>query len=126
VTLPEATYHGALTAESASTVGAATLRGQVVLDHYRGKAGLSGAAQSAEFYARTEFGVLDVAAVAHQGEMKLDDETSRVDLLVAGRMLSVTVRRQLSFCARALSCGAAELERPDTHVLVTIESHLAA
>jgi hypothetical protein len=126
VTLPEAVYHGALNGENAPAVGAATLRGEIVLEHYRGKAGLSGAAQSAEFYARSEFGVLDVAAVAHQGAVKLDEDTTRVDLLVAGRQLSVTVRRQFSFCARALSCGSAELERPDTHVLVSIESHVAA
>jgi hypothetical protein len=126
VTLPEATYHGALTAENAPAVGAATLRGEIVLDHFRGKAGLSGAAQSAEYYARVEFGVVDVAAVAHQGTETLDEDLTRVDLVVAGRRLSVTVRRQLSFCARALSCGATELERPDTHLLVAIESHVAA
>lgn len=126
VTLPEGIYHGALDAASAPAVGAATLRGEVVLAHYRGKAGLSGAAQSAEWYARTEFGVLDVAAVAHQGAQHIDDETDRVDLLVAGRLLSVTVHRRLSGCARALSCDAQELERPDTHDLVSIEVHAAA
>lgn len=126
VTLPEGNYHGALDAISGPAVGAATLRGQVVLAHYRGKAGLSGAAQSAEWFAREEFGVLDVAAVAHQGAAHAGDDTSRVDLLVAGRLLSVTVRRRLSSCARALSCDASELERPDTHELVSIEIHAAA
>lgn len=126
VTLPEAIYHGALDPATGPAVAAATLRGEVVLRHYRGRAGLSGAAQSAEYFARSEFGVVDVAAVAHQGVVKLDEDTTRVDLLVAGRMLTVTVRRTLSSCARALSCDAAELERPDTHTLVGIESRAAA
>ena len=126
VTLPEATYHGALNAENAPAVGLASLRGEVVLPHYRGRAGLPGAAQSAEWFARAEFGVLDVAAVAHQGVVQLDEDTTRVDLLVAGRILAVTVKRRLAACARALSCDAAEVERPDHHVLVGIESHAAA
>ena len=126
VTLPDGIYHGALDPASGPVVAAASLRGEIVLANYRGKAGLSGAAQSAEWYARTEFGVLDVAAVAHQGAEQVDDETQRVDLLVAGRLLSVTVRRRLSGCARALSCDATELERPDTHDLVSIEVHAAA
>ncbi|HUR76249.1 MAG TPA: sucrase ferredoxin [Sporichthya sp.] len=126
VTLPEGTYHGALDPTSGPAVGAASLRGEVVLAHYRGKAGLSGAAQSAEWFARSEFGVVDVAAVAHQGSVDADDQTTRVDLLIAGRLVSVTVRKAISACARALSCGASELERPDTHVLVGIETHVAA
>lgn len=126
VTLPEATYHGALNPTLGPAIAAATLRGEVVLAHYRGRAGLSGAAQSAEWFARSEFGVVDVAAVAHQGVTKVDADTTQVDLLVAGRLVSVTVRKVLSFCARALSCDAAELERPDTHVLVAIETHIAA
>lgn len=126
VTLPEGIYHGALDPDSGPEVAAASLRGEVVLAHYRGRAGLSGAAQSAEYYARSEFGVLDVAAVAHQGVEKIDDETYRVDLLVAGRLLSVTVTRRVSACARALSCDARELERPDSHELVTIEVHATA
>lgn len=126
VTLPEGTYHGALDSATAPAVAAASLRGEVALAHYRGRAGLSGAAQAAEWYARSEFGVLDVAAVAHRGVEKGEDDTSRVDLVVAGRLLSVTVRRRLSSCARALSCDAHELERPDTHDLVSIEVHAAA
>lgn len=126
VTLPEGTYHGALNPSSGPAVGAATLRGEVVLAHYRGRAGLPGAAQSAEWFARSEFGVVDVAAVAHQGVVKVDDVTTRVDLLIAGRLVSVTVRKTLSFCARVLSCDASELERPDTHVLVSIETHVGA
>ncbi len=126
VTLPEATYHGALEPVGGPAIAAATLRGEVVLRNYRGKAGLSGAAQSAEWFARSEFGVVDVAAVAHQGTVTIDEETTRVEMLVAGRMLSVTVRRILSGCARALSCDASELERPDTHILVAIEGHAAA
>ena len=126
VTLPEATYHGALDAASGPEVAAASLRGEVVLAHYRGKAGLPGAAQSAEWFARAEFGVLDVAAVAHRGVEKLDDETYRVDLVVGGRRVSVTVNRRLSACARALSCDAHELERPDSHVLVGMEIHATA
>lgn len=126
VTLPEGTYHGALDPANGPAVGAATLRGEVVLRHYRGRAGLPGAAQSAEWFARSEFGVVDVAAVAHRGVVRIDDETTCVDLVVAGRQLTVTVRRVVSGCARALSCDASELERPDTHTLVAIEGHVAA
>lgn len=126
VTLPEAIYHGALNAQNGAEIAAATLRGEIVLPHYRGKAGLSGAAQSAEWFARSEFGVVDVAAVAHQGVVTVDENTTRVELLVAGRQLSVTVKKQLSFCARALSCDASDVERPDSHELVAIETHVAA
>ncbi len=127
VTLPEASYHGAMTAQTAPAVAAATMRGEVVPAYYRGRAGLSSAAQSAEFFARRQFGVVEVAAVAHHGTVALDDATVRVALTVGGRPLSVTVRRVLGGCARATSCGAAaELERPDFHVLVGIASIAAA
>lgn len=126
VTLPEATYHGATTPATAPGVAAATLRGEVVPAHYRGRAGLAAAAQSAEYFARREFGVLDFAGIAHQGTVALDADTVRVSLTVSGRPLTVTVRRTLSGCARAVSCGAGALERAEHHALVAIDLVAAA
>lgn len=121
VTLPEGIYHGAMTALTAPAVAAATLRGEVVPDFYRGRAGMPAAAQSAEYFARREYGVFEVSAVAHHGIGALDENTVRVALTLAGRPLSVTVRRVQGGCARAVSCGVGDLERPEHHDLVAID-----
>lgn len=126
VALPEGTYHGGTDPHSARAVAEAALRGAVELAHYRGRAGLPAAAQSAEWYARQATGVLDVTAVIHHGLRHLDAGTAVVELEVAGRPLAVTVRRRAAECPRATSCGAADLGRPDHHVLVAIDAMVAA
>lgn len=126
VCLPDGTYHGGTDPASALAVAAAALCGRVDLDRYRGRAGQPAAAQSAEWYARRETGVLGVADVAHLGCYTLDAATSLVGLVVAGEALAVTVRRVRADCPRITSCAEGMVDAPEHHVLVDIKSAFSA
>ncbi|GAB3675839.1 sucrase ferredoxin [Actinocorallia lasiicapitis] len=63
VCFPDGLYYGNLDAGSATTAVNAYLRGDVVLDHLRGRAGLPEAAQAAEHFVRSHTGMLKVNAV---------------------------------------------------------------
>ncbi|MEV4259153.1 sucrase ferredoxin, partial [Spirillospora sp. NPDC049652] len=63
VCLPHAVYYGNLGPAEAEHAAAAYLKGAVVLDRLRGRAGLPEAAQAAEHAVRARTGVLDVAGV---------------------------------------------------------------
>lgn len=126
VTLPDGNYFGATTTQDAPGVADAALSGSIALPFHRGRAGLPIAAQAAEWYARREYGVLAMGAVTHHGARPLDETAQVIALTIGGRSLTVTVRRELAACARALSCGATDLERPDTFVLIAIQARAAA
>lgn len=126
VCLPEGTYHGDTDRGSAARVAAAALRGEVDLRHYRGRAGLPAAAQSAEWYARQATGVTAAAAVAHVGLHRLDTATTLVALTIAGSPATVIVRRVTDPCPRRTSCSAATSDRPEYHELVSLDAESAA
>ncbi|GAA3226923.1 sucrase ferredoxin [Actinocorallia longicatena] len=63
VCFPHGLYYGALEARSAETAVEAYLRGEVVLEHLRGRAGLPESGQAAEHFVRQHTGMLDVNAV---------------------------------------------------------------
>jgi hypothetical protein len=126
VSLPDGTYHGGTDPESALAVAAAALRGEVCLAHYRGRAGLPEAAQSAEWYARRETGALGVGAVEHLGLRRLDARTTAVELRVGGRAMTVTVRSTPAACPRATSCASAAVGTPVHQALVALDAASAA
>jgi hypothetical protein len=64
VVLPHGLYYGNLGSAEAIEAVEAYLRGEVVLDRLRGRAGLAEPAQAAEHHVRQETGVLGVDAVA--------------------------------------------------------------
>lgn len=64
VCLPHGLYYGDLDEARARTAAEAYRRGRVVLEGYRGRAGLPEAAQAAEHFVRAHTGVLDIAGVA--------------------------------------------------------------
>jgi hypothetical protein len=126
VCLPDGTYHGGTDPASALAVAAAALRGEVDLDRYRGRAGLPSAAQSAEWYARRETGILRADDVRHLGCYTLDAVTTLVGLVLAGEALAVTVRRVRADCPRMTSCAEGMVDAPEHHVLLAIESAFSA
>ncbi|MCD0448561.1 sucrase ferredoxin [Actinocorallia sp. API 0066] len=63
VCLPHGIYYGAMDGESAGTAVDAYLRGEVVLDRLRGRAGLPEPAQAAEHFVRAHTGLLGLDQV---------------------------------------------------------------
>jgi hypothetical protein len=113
VCLPYGTYHGQVRPASAARVGDAALRGEVDLEHYRGRAGMPAAAQAADWYARQatrERAALGVRLVGQSGQ----DAAGRVsvDLEVAGRAVRLIVRARRSGCPRLTSCAPGSLSDP--------------
>jgi hypothetical protein len=64
VCLPHGLYYGDLDEARALTAAEAYRHGRVVLDGYRGRAGLPEAVQAAEHFVRSHTGVLDLGGVA--------------------------------------------------------------
>jgi hypothetical protein len=64
VCLPHGLYYGDLDEERAMTAAEEYRHGRVVLEGYRGRAGMSEPMQAAEHFVRARSGVLDVEAVA--------------------------------------------------------------
>lgn len=117
VALPHGSYHGLVTEPVAAEVGAACLRGEVDLAHYRGRMGLPYAAQAAEWFVRSHTGILTVEAVRTLGHVERADGGTTVDLTAAGRLFRVTVRTARSGCPRLTSCSQGSVTDPDGFVL---------
>ncbi|MGR6999767.1 hypothetical protein ACU686_19460 [Yinghuangia aomiensis] len=117
VALPHGSYHGLVTEPVAAEVGAACLRGEVDLAHYRGRMGLPYAAQAAEWFVRSHTGILTVEAVRTLGHVERADGGTTVDLTAEGRMFRVTVRTARSGCPRLTSCSQGSVTDPDGFVL---------
>ncbi|MQA86766.1 MAG: sucrase ferredoxin [Streptosporangiales bacterium] len=64
VCLPHGLYYGRVSPTGAGTVAAAYGRGEIVLEHYRGRAGLPGPLQAAEYFVRAETGRLLIDEVS--------------------------------------------------------------
>jgi hypothetical protein len=126
VCLPFGTYFGGLDTSAAADVAAACLRGEVSLPYYRGRAGLTAAAQSAEYYARAATGVQGVDDVRVLAEGSRPDGVVQVDLDVAGRPLRLTVRPEVSAEPVATSCTAGTFGSPVHYALTGIETGSAA
>jgi hypothetical protein len=94
VCLPALTFHGRVDPASAAAVGAACLAGEVVLPHYRGRAGLPTPVQAAEHAARLRFAEHRAEAVTPL-EVTADHAsgTAQVRLAVAGVEYTATVRQ---------------------------------
>ncbi|NUU20508.1 MAG: sucrase ferredoxin, partial [Streptomycetaceae bacterium] len=117
VALPSGTYHGLVTEPVAAEVGAACLRGEVDLAHYRGRMGVPSAVQAAEWFARSHTGIVAVDAVRPLAHTAHPDGGATVDLDAGGRRLRVTVRTALSGCPRLTSCSQGSVTDPHEFVL---------
>jgi hypothetical protein len=123
VCLPYGTYHGGVDTDCAATVGAWAVDGQVSLPHYRGRAGLPEAVQSAEWFARRETGVTGVHEVRFVRSEPVADATTTVEFEVTGPgLVRVTVRRASAGASRLTSCAdGGSCSAPDYHALVAVD-----
>jgi hypothetical protein len=120
VVLPRGLYYGGLDAESAQAVADATARGEVLLDHFRGRSDLPMGAQAADIELRRHFGLTgldDVRATAVRVDGDLT--TARFDLAGHGAR-EVVVRRVLGEDDHRLTCSARRAGPVPRHEVVQI------
>lgn len=117
VCLPYGTYHGRASAANAASIGAAALRGDVVVRHFRGRSGWPAAVQAADCYARRLTGVTEVHAVRRRGYQAHPDGRTQVDLSVRGRELRVVVRPAPLGRPFLTSCAVGAITDPEVHLL---------
>ncbi|MGW0658226.1 sucrase ferredoxin [Streptodolium elevatio] len=120
VALPHGTYHGLVTEPVAAEVGAACLRGEIDLAHYRGRMGVPAAVQAAEWFARSHTGVVAIGAVRPLAHVDHADGGATVDIDADGRLLQITVRTARSGCSRLTSCSQGTVSDPDEFVLAEL------
>lgn len=106
LTLPHGDLYGRVTGDGAGIVDA-TQRGEVLLEHYRGRTGEPPAVQVALREARARLRVLGVDAVDVLGVADDGGEHVTVTLATAGRRLRVGVQRRTSSGSALLTCHAA-------------------
>src|SRR5690349_20993417 len=111
VVLPRGLYYGGLDPESAQQVAAATARGEVLLEHLRGRSDLTMPAQAADIDVRRRLGLTGLDEVRVVSARTTGDLTT-VALEAAGEPLEVRVRRVLG-AAPVLTCRAGR-ENPVT------------
>lgn len=111
VVLPRGLYYGGLDPQSAQDVAAATARGEVLLEHLRGRSDLPMPAQAADVDVRRRLGLTGFDEVNVVSARTTGDVTT-VALEAAGQPLEVRVRRVLG-SAQVLTCRAGR-ENPVT------------
>jgi hypothetical protein len=113
VVLADGLYFGRCTAETGVAVCDAYRRGELLLDHYRGRSTLGYLHQAAEYFARRELGVTAIDAVtAVERVGDASDGTFVVTVHDVGRV-DVTVRRSIVPAPTALTCtGPAGVTMP--------------
>ncbi|WP_416954627.1 sucrase ferredoxin [Nocardioides sp. T5] len=109
--LPRGLYYGGLDPDSAHEVAAATARGEVLLDHLRGRSDLPMPAQAADIDVRRRTGLTGLDEVLVVSSRSAGDVTT-VTLEAAGEPLEVRVRRVLG-PGQVLTCRAGR-ENPVT------------
>lgn len=104
VVLPRGLYYGGLDPQSAAAVADATGRGEVLLEHFRGRSDLSMPAQAAEIDVRRRLGLTGLDDVRPVSARAAGDDTV-VIVEAAGSTVEVRVRRVLEGEQR-LTCRA--------------------
>jgi hypothetical protein len=105
VVLPRGLYYGGLDPESARRVAAATSRGEVVLEHLRGRSDLAMPVQAADIDVRRRLGLTGLDDV-RPTSARTDGDVTEVVLDAAGTTVTVRVRRTHG-AAETLTCRAA-------------------
>ena len=121
IALPAGLVFGRVPAAEGPAIAAAAERGEIALEHLRGRAGLPAAAQFADAHVRLREGLTRLADVEVVAVADLGDGVSTVDLRVPGeRLLRARVLRAQTGSPRPLSCGADE-EDPGHLELIALE-----
>ncbi len=119
VCLPSGVFYGHLDPEVAAAVVRAHDGGAVDLDRWRGRSSLPFLVQSAEAFARREFGLTredDLRWVASQRD---GDRTDATFVRRDGHRVTVSVRRRLEDDERQLTCRGVPVRAP-VHELIEI------
>lgn len=109
--LPYGLYYGNLTLDEAVAAAEAAGRGEIVLNRFRGRAGLAEPAQAAEHFLRAHSGVLEVGSVVV--ESVAGSPVSEAVVRAPGARYRVVVEQVQA----APPCGPDCEERLDTYVL---------
>lgn len=118
VCLPHGLYFGRLSAENALAVVDRYERGEIDLDHYRGRAGEAFAAQAAEYFVRRQEGLVGVDDLRVAALVAGEDGVVEVGVDGPGeRAWQVEVGVVVATGARRLACHSASEERPPAYEL---------
>ena len=121
VCMPQGLYFGRLGPEEAVRVVEGYQRGDLDLDHYRGRAGDPFAVQAAEFFLRRAEGIHGIDDVVPEHRRLVDGNLVEVDFTApGGQRFSVRVSLQAARPARPLTCAAISQERPPEYSLVSV------
>ncbi|MFT4265185.1 MAG: sucrase ferredoxin [Nocardioides sp.] len=120
VVLPHGLYYGHLDPASALGVAEAQRRGELVLDHLRGRASYVMPVQAAESFLRAELGLLGLPDVEATRRVS-DGNLSTVTLRALGASYDVTVRSTRSETERGrMTCKASRDQPVPVHELIEI------
>ncbi|MBW8482465.1 sucrase ferredoxin [Actinomadura parmotrematis] len=111
VCLPRGLYYGDLGKEEAAAASAAYLRGEVLLERYRGRAGLPEPVQAAEHFVRAHSGILGIDAVTVESLTG----TSPYEAVVSAQ--GVRYRVVLEDAVQAPGCGSECQENLGTYIV---------
>lgn len=120
VCLPAGLVYGRVPPEGAAALVRAHERGEVTLDHLRGRSFHPPAVQAAEHFLRQALGVMGIDAVEPIGVSDRGAGAVDVRLCTAAGRWRVQVRAAPTGRARALSCGSDEAEDPDSFELMAL------
>ena len=122
VVLPRGLYYGGLDPESAREVAAATARGEVLLEHLRGRSDLPMAVQVADIALRREHVLVGLDDV-RPGAVRVDHDLTTARFAVTGRgEVDVVVRRVAGAEAHQLTCAARRANTIPGHEVVEVRT----
>lgn len=119
--LPQGLYYGRVRPSRSPELVAAHERSEVVVDLLRGRTVFRPAVQAAQNFARLANGSRAIADLEPQGWTTTTTGDICVDLLHAGRPLTVTVRATVGETAGLLTCKATHPLHPPTFALQAID-----
>lgn len=120
VCLPHGVYFGRVEPDEAWALLDGFDRGELALDHYRGRSCFPPLVQSAEIFIRRELGEARLDGVRFAGGRRIDPDQVVARFSVGDRTLSATVRRELAEPSQ-LTCAAEGPGSPWRYHLVSIE-----
>jgi hypothetical protein len=122
VILPEGLYFGRCDAEAATSVLDAYQRGEIELDHYRGRSVLGFHEQAVDYFVRRELGLTAIDAIAAIRRVDGSSEAFTVDVTTDGSTQTVhaTVARGETTAPTALTCTGPVGQLVPSYRLVSI------
>lgn len=116
IAFPHALYYGRVDPPAAERIAAAHQRGELDLDHLRGRACHPQPAQAAEWFLRRATGLTAIDAVRIRGVRPAREECA-VDLVTADGAWTARVARRSTGVTRATTCTGAPADPGAWHLL---------